>query len=369
MNQDTHPPTRIIAIDVLRGFDMFWITGGLPLFLALMASFSDPLPEFIQYHTRHVQWEGFAAWDLIMPLFMFVVGASMPFSLLKRRDAGDSRRQLYFKVIKRVLILFILGMIAQGHLLRFELVHLDLYCNTLQAIAAGYLISAPILLELNTRNQLIAFASLLISYWLLMMFIPVGNLPAGEITPQTNVAMVVDQWVLGRFRDGTAYTWVLSSLSFGAMVLSGAFAGQILKQHQLSHKKRLLTLIYCGLASLFIGWIWSFHFPIIKHLYTSSMVCWAIGWSFLLLAIFYALTDCLGWHKPFFPLVVIGANPLFVYLWTCVCNPEHNLSAALFRGFTRLFGSGENFVFYALNYLFIWGILYFLYRKKCFIKV
>ena len=142
---------RLESLDALRGFDMFWIVGGSWIFGNLHQIFDNPVTEFIQRQLRHAPWEGFRFWDLIMPLFLFIVGVAMPFSFGKRLSRGDSRKKLYTHIIIRFFILFILGMIAQGHLLSYDLSKLDIYCNTLQAIAAGYLIGSIIMLNLDIK--------------------------------------------------------------------------------------------------------------------------------------------------------------------------------------------------------------------------
>ena len=112
---ETPAPKRVLSIDALRGFDMFWITGGRPVLIALIGVFIAPLPPSWEYHLTHPRWEGFSAWDLIMPLFLFIVGAAMPFAFERRLDAGAQRKDLYVRIARRVAVLWILGMIAQGH--------------------------------------------------------------------------------------------------------------------------------------------------------------------------------------------------------------------------------------------------------------
>src|SRR5580698_177562 len=112
---------RVKSIDTLRGFDIFWIVGGGPMVMNFCKLFADPLPPGLERQFDHVPWEGFVGWDLIMPLFLFIVGAAMPFSVGKRVERGDGRVRIYSKVIYRVVVLWILGMVAQGHLLLFKL--------------------------------------------------------------------------------------------------------------------------------------------------------------------------------------------------------------------------------------------------------
>jgi len=364
---ETTPSARIMSVDALRGFDMFWIIGGQQLVLALCKVFADPLPAWLERQFEHVSWVGFAAWDLIMPLFLFVVGVAMPFSFSKRALAGQSRRSLYLKIIRRTLILFVLGMIAQGNLLKFDLSTFHIYSNTLQAIACGYIVAAVVMLNLGIAWQVGVAAICLVAFYLLMMFVPVPGHGSGILEREVNLAMYVDELVLGRFRDGTTYTWVLSGLGFAASTLLGVFGGHILRANR-SHRQKLLALTAAGIGCLVLGWLWSFWFPIIKRLWTSSMVLWAAGWSYLLLAVFYGIIDVLGFRKWAFPFVVIGMNAIAVYMATHVLSLGV-LSYDLVGGLSKHVGSYADLLMSFTNFLIVWLILLYMYRKKTFIRV
>lgn len=359
---------RIAGIDALRGFDMFWITGGLPLFLAGYSLFFGKMPPWLAYHSTHVAWEGFAAWDLVMPLFLFIVGTSMPFSFGGSRDKKPGIA-IHLRILRRTSLLFLLGMVAQGNLLSFNPDHIKLFSNTLQAIAGGYFISALALLHLKTKGRIALTFVLLVSYWALLRFVPFGEYPGGTLQPQCNIALYWDKILQGDMQDGTNYTWIVSQLGFGAMTLLGVLGGEILKSGALGSFRKVGMLLGGGVLCLLLGYGWSFDLPIIKHLFTSSMVLWAAGWCYLLLGVFYFLCDVMGWSRLFFPFRVIGSNAIFVYMWVEVCAPTQNLSKALFGGFSHLFGNGASFVFLLCNYLLVWSVLYFLYKKKVFIKV
>ncbi len=368
-NERSQKPERVVAIDALRGFDMFWITGGLPLFLAACSLIWDPLPEWLVSQTTHRAWEGFSAWDLIMPLFLFIVGAAMPFSFAKYNSAmGTNYAKVYGRIAKRVVLLFIFGMIAQGNLLSFNFDKIHLFCNTLQAIAGGYLIAAIALLHFNLKGRIAITFGLLVAYWAILRFVPFGNFPAGTIEPHNNIALYMDKVLQGHLQDGTNYTWILSQLAFGAMTLCGVLSGELLKSG-LRQSKKVLFLAGCSSLCLVAGYAWSWDLAVIKHLFTPSMVLWAAGWSGLLLAFFYLISDVLGWKKLFFPLRVIGSNAIFVYMWVSVCAPENNISRALFGGFSALWGDGSRCVFLFCNYLLIWSVLLLLYRKKVFFRL
>ena len=189
MKMTGDPDRRLESLDALRGFDMFWIIGGSWIFLGLHDIFGSPFTHWIQVQLTHVGWEGFRFWDLIMPLFLFIVGAAMPFSFSKRSAEGYPRGKILAHVLKRTALLFFLGMIAQGDLLRYDLSRLHLFSNTLQAIAVGYLISALAVLYLDTKGQAVFACSLLLVFWALMAWVSVPGYGSYNLTPEGNLAM------------------------------------------------------------------------------------------------------------------------------------------------------------------------------------
>ena len=173
---------------------------------------------------------------------------------------------------------------------------------------------------------------------------------------------------MGNWQDGTNYAWILAQFGFGAMTMLGLLGGQILKRVQ-GHGKKLAWLLCSGAGCLALGYVWSLDFPIIKRLFTSSMVLWAAGWCYLLLALFYLLTDVLKLNWLTFFFSVIGSNAIFVYIWVSLCPPTSNFSRVLFTGFSGCFGDADRFVFYLCNYALMWGVLYYMYKNRTFIKV
>ena len=231
--------SRLASLDILRGFDLFLLVFFQPVFAALVRQLNLPFLNDILYQFDHEVWEGFRFWDLVMPLFLFMTGASMPFSLSKYVGMSGSYWPVYRRILRRVFLLFIFGMIVQGNLLGLDSSHIYLYSNTLQSIAVGYFIAAVIQLHFSFRWQIGITLLLLFIYWIPMTFL-------GDFTPAGNFAEQVDRWVLGRFRDGVFwnedgtwsfspyynYTWIWSSLTFGVTVMLGAFAGKIMKETQ-----------------------------------------------------------------------------------------------------------------------------------------
>jgi predicted acyltransferase len=376
---------RVTSIDALRGFDMFWIIGGRGVFLAIFGLFVTPIPESVQKQMDHPAWVGFSAWDMIMPLFLFVVGVVMPFSFARRLEQGQSKARLYRKIVIRTLVLFVLGMVAQGNLLDFDLSKFHIYSNTLQAIACGYLVAAILLLDLSLFWQILITAALLVGYWELLMAIPVPGYEAGILEPRLNLALYVDKAILGRFEDGLTYTWILSGMGFAATVMLGVFTGQLLRSKHHPWMK-VLYLLLMGGGCLGLGWLWSPWFPIIKHIWSSSMVLWAGGWSILLLALFYMVIDVIGLRWLAFPLVVIGSNAIAVYMVTRLIDFRH-LSDPFVHGLARHLDSAFGVLYQvgsgdavrqvtcgdALRDVaalaVIWLILLYMYRKRTLIRV
>jgi predicted acyltransferase len=359
---------RLVSLDALRGFDMFWIIGGATIFTSLDKIFHHPVTGFISQQLKHVEWEGFRFEDLIMPLFLFVVGVAMPFSFNKRLGRGDSKKSLYLHIVKRVLILWILGMMAQGGLLQYDFSKLRLYCNTLHSIAAGYLIASIIMLNMKLAWQIITTVGLMLVFWALLTFVPVPGHGAGVLKPDVNFAIYVEEVVMGRFFSrGSGYSWVLSSMTFAATVMLGVLAGHLLRSDK-SKLTKFYWLFIIGIGCLILGSVWGIWFPIIKRLWTSSMVLLAAGWSYLLLALFYLIIDVWGFKKWAFGFVVIGMNAIAVYMSIQLFN-FRSIGNIFVGGLSERLGDWNNFVQATAAVAVIWLILYWMYRKKTFIKI
>ena len=165
----------------------------------LLHLFVATTPHWLRVQIDHVPWEGFSAWDLIMPLFLFIVGTAMPYSFARRIEAGKSKWALYRKVLSRTVILFVLGMAAQGNLLAAHLSVLHVYCNTLQAIACGYLIASITMFHLRVFAQILLVIVLLVGYWLLMLLVPLPGHGAGLWKEHRKLGDVHRRDDLGRF--------------------------------------------------------------------------------------------------------------------------------------------------------------------------
>ena len=255
---------RLESLDVLRGFDLFCLVALEGVLHPLGRAIDAPWYNDFLWCFSHVQWEGFSSWDLVMPLFMFMAGVSMPFALSRYKVMPD-KWAVYRRIVKRVALLWIFGMMCQGNLLGLDPDRIYLYSNTLQAIAMGYLISAMLFLHVRLSVQIGTAVALLLAYWGAMQFI--DGYGGGNYTPDGNLAEWVDRTVLGRFRDAAVvengqivfagsyrYTWILSSLNFGVTVLTGVFAGHILKSG-MDRKHKWQWLLGIGVIMVALGWL------------------------------------------------------------------------------------------------------------------
>ena len=370
MNSNSVAPAankRLMSIDALRGFDMFWIIGGYYIFTSLQKISDNSFTAAISKQLSHTQWEGYYCYDTIMPLFLFIVGVAMPFSFSKRLSLGQSKKTLYFHVIRRVLILWVLGMMVQGNLLAFDSSKLYLYSNTLQAIAAGYLISSILILHFNIIWQFVISAGFLILFWALMMFVPFGGYPAGTLEPKANLAFYIDQVVLGRFDTGSTYAWVLSSMTFASTVMMGVLAGHLLHS-KMSEKRKVSTLLIGGAISIILGCVWGIWFPIIKHIWTSSFVLFSGGICLILLGLFYLVIDVWGYKKWAFGFVVIGMNAIAVYMATELFQFT-TIANIFLHGLEKWLGNYQILLLNTAAFAIVWSILYWMYKKKSFIKI
>jgi predicted acyltransferase len=357
---------RLLSLDALRGFDMFWIIGGQEIIKGLAQVFPGKLSDIAVGQLEHVPWQGLHFYDVIWPLFMFMVGVSLSFSLARRKLNGATQKILYLHALKRASILFVLGMMAQGNLLQFDLSTLHPCYSVLHGIAAGYLVATVVMLWFRPKGQAIATAAFLILYWILLITIPVPGVGRGVLTPTGNAATYVDHLVLGRFAYGEN-TWFLSYLGFAASVLIGALAGNLLRSAR-SAKDKCLFLSAGGVGMVILGLIWSLWFPIIKLLWTSSFVLVTGGISCLLLAAFYLVMDVGGYRKWAFGFVVIGVNALAVYMATMLFD---------FRKIGNIFvghlvpriGRFGSLLEATAAFAIIWLVLYWMYRTKSFVKV
>lgn len=357
---------RLKSLDALRGFDMFWIIGGGASITGLAKALDTPALNAFVPQLEHVRWQGLHFWEVIWPLFMFIVGVAIPFSIERRKVAGESGHSLFLHALRRSVILFCLGTITQGNLLAWDLSVFRPCYSVLHGIAAGYLVAMAVTLTLRPKGYVPVIAGSLILYWALMALVPVPGVGRGVLTPDGNLATYLDRAILGPLHYGEN-TWFLSYLGFASSVLLGVLAGHLLASARPARTKVLL-LVIAGVACIAEGLLWSVEFPIIKLLWTSSFVLVSGGISFLALALFYWIIDVLGYDRWAFFFIVIGMNSLGVYVATMLL--DFRLIGNIFFGklLPRL-GHWGSFTEAAVSLGIVWSILFWMHRTKLFIRL
>jgi predicted acyltransferase len=367
ISEDPKLQKRLMSLDALRGLDMLFLTGIAGVFAAIGKSYDNAFFDCLANQIHHTEWEGFHAWDLIFPLFIFMVGASMPFAVSKRLQDGYSRKKLYFHILKRSLLLFFFGLLMAGFL-KFDFQNMK-YPGVLQRIAIAYFFSAMIVMNTNIKKQAIIAGSLLIIYWLLMILVPVPGYGAGVLTPEGNLHTYIDQQLLPGRMNNVFYDedGILQQMSSIAVCLAGVLAGHWLRSSYAQNRK-VLGLLAGGTLSILIALLWSLSFPIIFRLWSSSYAMLAIGISAILLGLFYWIIDVKGYKKWAFPFVIVGMNAITIYLAPYLIDFNKPVNFFV-NGFINYLGAFKP-VFYALCILTVkWLFLYFLYKKKIFLKV
>jgi len=303
---------RLLSLDALRGFDMFWIVGAEELVRGLEKITSGGLVGVVAEQLHHKAWDGFHFEDLIFPLFVFIIGVSLVFSLGKSLEKVGLQATLG-RVVRRGAVLFVLGLLYYGGLSNPpEKVRL---LGVLQRLALCYTFSGLLFCLLKPRALIGVCVGLLVGYWAMLSFIPVPGHGAGNFAEGANLANYIDKLYLPlrRYDGDHDPEGLLSTLPAIASCLLGVFAGLLLKDPERTPARRVRTLLLWGVGCLAAGWLWHLNFPVIKKIWTSSFVLVAGGYSYLVLAAFYQVIDVWGYRRWATPFVWIGVNPILIY--------------------------------------------------------
>lgn len=313
---NTPPPSsaRLSSLDALRGFDMFWILGlGSVLQAFLKTGFPNSgAAQFLSSQLEHVSWEGFHFYDLIFPLFVFLSGVSLAIALPRRLER-DGMAPTVRHLIARGLVLFLLGVYFSGGLKDgWDKVR---WLGVLQRIGMASAFAGLLSLRLSTRALVASTFGILVGYALLLKAVHVPGVENPSFEEGKNLTNYLDSvWLPGRKHNGTHDPeGLLSTLPAVASALFGLLAGRWMTSQRSPHRV-LGGLFTAGVLLVTAGWCWHPFFPIIKKIWSSSFVLVAAGWSTLLLAAFYWLTDIKGWCAWTPPFLWVGANPITLYL-------------------------------------------------------
>ena len=416
---------RLMSVDALRGFDMFWIIGADSLVYALSRMSQTRPTTFLADQLEHAEWEGFHFYDLIFPLFVFIVGVSLVFSLTKTiQQAGQA--EAVKRVFRRSILLFAVAIFYSGG---FTSPWPDIrLMGVLNRIAIAYFFAGLLFCFFKPRALIAICVAILAGYWALMTFTPIRDIQltrsnlaqlaekagdsktaelfkdehnpsaikdspawaaaekmfyatANRVTAKfdkgLNLANHIDfEYLPGRkydtFFDPEGY---ISNLPAVVTCLLGVFAGLLLKSGTVPDQRKVVYLIAAGVAAAALGWLWNAQFPVIKKIWTSSYVLVAGGYSAILLGVFYQIVDvwqARAWCQPF---VWMGMNSITVYLASNILGGFRKLATRFVGGDVRTFfdahvakGLGD-MVISIVGLLLAFWFVHFLYKRKIFLRL
>ncbi len=365
------PSGRLQSLDVLRGFDMLFIMGFAGLVTSLCALAPGSWTDALSGLMKHADWHGLTHHDTIFPLFLFIAGVSFPYSLSKQRAANHSEIQISARIVRRGITLVLLGMVCNGFFkLNFEELRI---ASVLGRIGLAWMFAALIYMWFGRRTAIIAAITILVGYFLLLEFVPSPDAAAGSdpYAFESCLAGWVDrQWLPGYLLyKSLDPEGLLSTIPAIATALIGVLTGDFLRSEQLNPNRKAGVLLLAAVAITLIGLLWSIYMPINKILWTSSFVCVVGGYSLGMLALFYYLIDVRGWWRHTLFFRVIGLNSITIYMAQCIVS-FWMISNFFVGGLVNWAPEIAKGAISHLGYVTVcWLFLYFLYRKKTFLKV
>jgi predicted acyltransferase len=388
-------PARVPSIDAFRGFVMFLMLAEVMRLWTLHDAFpSSLLWSIVAFNTTHVPWQGCSLHDLIQPAFSFLAGASLPFSIASRQAKGDSFGKMLAHAIRRSLILILLGIFLRSMgssttYWTFE--------DTLTQIGLGYTFLF-LLAFASFRVRAGVFVAILVGFWAAFALYPLPpadfnypavGVPAGwphlytgflaHFNMNSNLSWAFDTWFLNLFPRESPFLYndggwsTLSFIPTLATMMLGTWSGEWLKSSR-SMSEKFRGLVISGVALTFAGLLfqWLHICPIVKRVWTSAYTLYSGGLILLILAGFYAAIELKGWKRWSFPLMVIGANSIAIYVmsWTI----EHFISENLVRHFGHApflwLGAPFEPVLRGIAVLLVfWSILYWMFKRKIFLRI
>ncbi len=362
--------SRLLSLDTLRGFDMFWIIGGEELVHVLSKLYPNSFWSVFSKQLEHPYWNGFTFYDLIFPLFIFLAGVSTPFSIGKALNDGKSKKEILLKVLKRGLILILLGIVYNNGL-QIKPIDDIRFMSVLGRIGIAYVFANIIFLYAKETFLIYWFAGLVVVYWLILKFTSAPGFPMGDLSMEGNFASFFDRNVLpGKLSRGIHDTvGLFNNIPAISNALAGIITGIFLQKQAISPTKKALYMALAGLLAVIIAQIWNLDFPINKNLWSSSFVMQTVGLSLLLFALFYYVIDVLKYTRWTLFFQVIGMNSILIYISGKFIDWEFTADA-FFKWLGQLTGEPYSILVIAIVLVLIkWLFLKFLYDKKVFLRV
>ena len=365
---------RLVSLDVFRGIT-----------IAGMILVNNPGNwSFVYPALGHAKWNGWTPTDLIFPFFIFIVGVAIAYAFAKRFEMGQSKGKIYLKIVRRTLVLFLLGLILNGFP-GYDLSTIRI-TGVLQRIAVAYFFASVIFLNFKVKGQAVFLSGLLILYWLLMMLVPVPGYGAGVLTNTGNLSAYIDKVILSVHIWSGSKFWdpegLLSTLPAIATALTGVLTGEFLKSRKSDYEK-VSWMFVTGLAAMVAGTILDMWFPINKNLWSPSYVVFTSEMAVVFLAACYFLIDIKNFKKAGKPFVVFGMNALALFFLSGMVgriimllrvgqgSGAVNLKTYIYQAaFASWAGDMNGSLFFAIAYIFFWFlILLWMYKRKIFVKI
>lgn len=368
---------RVLSIDAFRGFVMVLMLAEAMRLWTLAAAYpASTFLALVAFNTTHVPWRGCSLHDLIQPAFSFLVGAALPFSIASRHAKGQSFGRMLAHAAWRSAALILLGIFLRSLERRQTYWTFE---DTLTQIGLGYT-CLFLLAFARLRTQVMGFAAILIGFWAAFVLYPA---PApglfAHFNKNTNLSWAFDVWFLNLFPRESPFRFnsggwsTLSFIPTLATMMLGLWAGEWLKSARSAEDKfkGLLAagaaLAVAGLALDALGIC-----PIVKRVWTSSYTLYSGGLVVIMLAVFYGLLDLKGWRRWAFPLLVVGANSIAVYVmsWTMESFVKEALVRHLGRAPFAILGAPFDPVLRGAAVLVVfWLALWWMYRRKIFVRI
>jgi predicted acyltransferase len=367
------PPSitqRLYSLDALRGFDMFWIMGAEEIVHNTAKVWPSGFWTGFANQLTHPAWDGFHLYDTIFPLFLFMAGVATPYSVGRELEKGAAKSAVAFRVLKRCLLLILFGLIVNNGIEIKPIAEIR-FGSVLGRIGTAYLFANLIYLYSAKKWHIFWFWSFLFFYWALLRFNAAPGFAAGNLTMEGNFASYIDRLVMpGKLylgiHDPEGMASTIPAISTG---LLGIITGNFIKSDAAAGQTKAIKIAAVGALFLLLAYLWNFSFPINKNLWSSSFTLLVGGISLLLMAVFYYVIDVLGYKKWSFFFRIIGMNSILIYMSGHFIDWEYTTKAC-FTWLMQLIGDPYNLIIFAIAFVFIkWLFLYFMYRKKVFLKV
>lgn len=365
-----NPGQRLQSIDALRGFDMLLIMGLTPLIASLCGLCPSTLSDTIAQNMKHPEWDGLTLYDTIFPLFLFIAGISFPFSLDKQRASGIGTGRIQLRILRRVVLLIVLGLIYNGFFgLNLSTLRIP---SVLGRIGLAWGIAALLTVHFGTRTRIAITTAILIAYGLFSALVASPDAAgAGPLTPEGCFAGYVDSHLLSGhlYWDDFDPEGLFTTLPAVATALLGILTGEFIRRTDLTQHRKVIFIGVAAALLIALGMAFDGVLPINKSLWSSTFVCVVGGYSLAMFGLFYYLIDIRGWQRWTLFLRVVGLNSITIYMAQRIVD-FRRISNLFTGGFAEQLPEQWGAVVLAAAYLAVnWLFLYFLYRKQVFLKI